>query len=62
MNSQTHDPDLNDEEQTHEQQSTDNILNIEGNKAVVMEITKMMMKKVTMNFKKSKQHLIVSKN
>ena len=28
MNTQTHDPDLDDEEQTHEQQSTDDILNI----------------------------------
>ena len=40
MNTQTHDPDLDDEEQTHEQQSTDDILNIEGNKAVVIENTK----------------------
>ena len=36
MTTQTHDPDLDDEEQTHEQQSTDDILNIEGNKAVVI--------------------------
>ena len=40
MNTQTHDPALDDEEQTHEQQSTDDILNIEGNKAVVIENTK----------------------
>ena len=39
-NTQTHDPDLDDEEQTHEQQSTDDILNIEGNKAVVIENNK----------------------
>ena len=39
-NTQTHDPDLDNEEQTHEQQSTDNILNIERNKAVVMENNK----------------------
>ena len=37
INTQTHDPDLDDEEQIHEQQSTDDILNIEGNKAVVIE-------------------------
>ena len=37
---QTHDPDLDNEENTHEQQSTDDILNIEGNKAVVIENTK----------------------
>ena len=40
MNTQTRDPDLDDEEQAHEQQSTDDILNIEGNKAVVVENTK----------------------
>ena len=40
MNTQTHDPDLDDEEQTHEQQSTDDILNVEGNKAVIIENTK----------------------
>ena len=40
MRTQTHDPDLDNEEQTHEQQSTDDILNIEGNKAVVIENTK----------------------
>ena len=39
-NTQTHDPDLDDEEQTHGQQSTDDILNIEGNKAIVIENTK----------------------
>ena len=37
---QTHDLDLDNEENTHEQQSTDDILNIEGNKAVVIENTK----------------------
>ena len=37
---QTHDPDLDNEENTHEQQITDDILNIEGNKAVVIENTK----------------------
>ena len=36
----THDPDFDIEENTHEQQSTDCILNIEGNKAVVIENTK----------------------
>ena len=40
MRTQTHYPDLDNEEQTHEQQSTDDILNIEGNKAVVIENTK----------------------
>ena len=40
MTTQTHDPDLGNEEKTHEQQSTDDILNIEGNKAVVIENTK----------------------
>ena len=40
MNTQTHNPDLDDEEQTREEQSTDDILNIEGNKAVVIENTK----------------------
>ena len=40
MNTQTHDPDLDDEEQTHEQQSTDDNFTIEGNKAVVIENTK----------------------
>ena len=40
MNTQTHDPDLDDEEQTHEQQSRDDIFNIEGNKAVVIENNK----------------------
>ena len=39
-NTQTHDPDLDDEEHSHEQQSTDDILNIEGNKAVVIENNK----------------------
>ena len=62
MRRQTHDPDLDNEEQTHEQQNRDDILDIERNKAVVIENTKMTMKKVTMNFKKSKQHLIISKN
>ena len=37
---QTHDPDLDNEEITNEHQSTDDILNIEGNKAVVIENTK----------------------
>ena len=37
INTQTHDHDLDDKEQVHEQQSTDDILNIEGNKAVVIE-------------------------
>ena len=37
INTQTHDPDLDDEELIPEQQSTDDILNIEGNKAVVIE-------------------------
>ena len=40
MNTQTHDPDLDDEEQTHEQHSTDDILNTQGNKAVVIENNK----------------------
>ena len=40
LNTQTHNHDLDDEEQTHEQQSTDDILNIEGNKAVVIEYNK----------------------
>ena len=62
MRTQTNDPDLDNEGNTHEQQSTDDILNIEGNKAVVIKNAKMPMKKVTMNFKKSKKHLIVSKN
>ena len=35
INTQTHDPDLDDEEQIHEQQSTGDILNVEGNKAVI---------------------------
>ena len=39
-NTQIHDPDLDDEEQTHEQQSTDDNFNIEGNKAVVIENNK----------------------
>ena len=38
INTQTHDPDLDDEEQIHEEQSTDDILNVKGNKAVVIEI------------------------
>ena len=62
INTQTHDPDLDDEEQMHGQKSTDDILNVEGNKAFVMEITPKMMKKLTMIFRKSKQHLIISKN
>ena len=37
---QTHDPDLDNEENTHEQQRTDDILNFEGNKAVVIDNTK----------------------
>ena len=37
INTPTHDPDLDDEEQIHKQQSTDDILNVEGNKAVVIE-------------------------
>ena len=37
MTTQAHDPDLDNEENTHEQQSTDDILNIEGNKAIVIE-------------------------
>ena len=37
---QTHDPDLDNEEQTHEQQSRDDILNIEGNKAIVIKNTR----------------------
>ena len=37
---QTHNPDLDNEENTHEQQSIDDILNIEDNKAVVIENTK----------------------
>ena len=37
INTQTHNPDLDDEEQIHEQHSTDDILNVEGNKAVVIE-------------------------
>ena len=36
----SHDPDLDNEENIPEQQSTDDILNIEGNKAVVIENTK----------------------
>ena len=40
MRTQIHDPDLDNEENTHEQQSTDDILNIKGNKAVVIENTK----------------------
>ena len=40
MTTQTRDPDLDYEKNTHEQQSTDDILNIEGNKAVVIENTK----------------------
>ena len=39
-NTQTHNHDLDNEEQTHEQQSTDDILNIDGNKAVVIENSK----------------------
>ena len=37
INTQTHDPHLGDGEQIHEQQSADDILNVEGNKAVVIE-------------------------
>ena len=37
INTKTHDPDLDDEEQIHEQQSTNDILNIKGNKAVFIE-------------------------
>ena len=37
LNTQTHDPHLDDAEQIHEQQGTDDILNVEGNKAVVIE-------------------------
>ena len=37
INTQTHDPDLDDEEQIDEQQSTKDILNVEGNKAIVIE-------------------------
>ena len=37
INTQTLDPDLDIEEQIHEQQSTDDILNVEGNKAVVIK-------------------------
>ena len=37
INTQTHDLHLDDAEQIHEQQSADDILNIEGNKAVVIE-------------------------
>ena len=37
INTQTHHPHLDDAEQIHEQHSTDDILNIEGNKAVVIE-------------------------
>ena len=40
MNTQTDNHDLDDEEQTHDQHSTDDILNIEGNKAVVIENNK----------------------
>ena len=40
MKTQTHNPDLDNEGETHEQQTTDDILNIEGNKAVVIENTK----------------------
>ena len=40
MTTQTHDPDLDIEDNTHEQQSTDDILNTEGYKAVVIENTK----------------------
>ena len=34
---QTHDPDLDDEEQIDEQHSTNDISNLEGNKAIVIE-------------------------
>ena len=37
---QTHDPHLDNEENTHEQWSTDGILYTEGNKGVVIENTK----------------------
>ena len=37
INTHTHDPHLVDTEQLHAQQSTDDILQVEGNKAVVME-------------------------
>ena len=37
INTQTHDPHLDDTEQIHEQQSADDMLNVEGNKAVVIE-------------------------
>ena len=37
INTHTHDPHLDDTEQLHAQQSTDDILQVEGNKAVVME-------------------------
>ena len=37
---QTHHPDLDNKENTHEQQSTDDILNIAGNTAVAIENTK----------------------
>ena len=40
MRTQAHDPDLDNEENTHEQKSTNDILNIAGNKAVVIENTK----------------------
>ena len=36
----THNPDLDNEENTHGQQSTYDILNIKGNKAVIIESTK----------------------
>ena len=37
INTQTHDPHLDDTEQIHAQQSADDILHVEGNKAVVIE-------------------------
>ena len=37
INTHTHDPHLDDTEQIHAQQSADDILHVEGNKAVVME-------------------------
>ena len=37
IDTHTHDPHLDDTEQLHAQQSTDDILQVEGNKAVVME-------------------------
>ena len=37
INTHSHDTDVDDEEQIHEEQSTDDILNIEGNKDVVIE-------------------------